>query len=52
MFSSLLGEIIWKIAPLLKFEIIGVFVNTLTAAYKYPFLDCENLLFPIQIKLS
>ena len=52
IFSSLLGEIIWKIAPLLKFEIIGVFVNTLTAAYKYPFLDCENLLFPIQIKLS
>ena len=33
------------------FEIIGLFDNTWTADYKYPVLDCENLLFPIQIQL-
>ena len=38
--------------PLLKFEMIAVFVNTWTAAYKYPFQDCDNLPFPIQMKLS
>ena len=52
IFSSLWGEIIWKISPWLKFEIIGLFVNTWTADYKYPVPDCENLLFPIQIQLS
>ena len=31
---------------------MGVFINTWTADYKYPVPDCENLLFPIQIKLS
>ena len=41
-----------KRSPLLKFEIIGLFVNTLTADYKYPVLDCENLPFPIQMQLS
>ena len=51
-FSSLWLEIIWKIYPWLKFEIIGLFANTWTADYKYPFPDCENLLFPIQILLS
>ena len=52
IFSSLWGEIIWKISPSLKFEIIGFFVNTSTAHYKYPVLDCENLSFPTQIQLS
>ena len=52
IFSSLWGEIIWKISPWLKFEIIGLFVNTWTADYKYPVPDCENLPFPIQIQLS
>ena len=28
IFSSLWGEMIWKISPWFKFEIIGVFVNT------------------------
>ena len=51
-FSSLWGEMIWKISPWLKFKIIGWFVNTWTADYKYPVPDCENLLFPIQIQLS
>ena len=52
IFSSLWGEIIWKISPWLKFEIKGLFVNTWTADYKYPVPDCANLPFPIQIQLS
>ena len=51
-FSSLWGEMIWKISPSLKFEIIGLFVNTWTADYKYALPDYENLRFPIQIQLS
>ena len=50
--SSLWGEIIWRTSPCLKFGIIGLFVNTWTADYKYPVPDCENLPFPIQIQLS
>ena len=41
-----------KISPLLKFEILGGFVNTLTADDKYPVWYCENLKFPIQLQLS
>ena len=41
-----------KISPLFKFEILGGFVNTLTADDKYPVRDCENLQFPIQMQLS
>ena len=52
IFSSLWGEIIWKTSPWLKFGIIGLFVNTWTADYKYPVPDCENLPFPIQMQLS
>ena len=52
IFSSLWREMIWKITPWLKFEIIGLFVNTWTSDYKYPVTDCENLPFPIQIQLS
>ena len=52
IFSSLWGEIIWKISPSLKVEIIRFFVNTSTAHYKYPVPDCENLLFLIQIQVS
>ena len=42
----------WKISPLLKLEILGVFVNTLTADGRYRFRDCENLQFPIQTQFS
>ena len=52
LFSSLWGEIICKIFPLLKFEIMPVFVNTLTGDYKYPVPVCESLPFPIQMILS
>ena len=51
-FSSLWREIIWKISPWLKFEIIGLCVNTWTAYYKCPVPDCEKLPFPILIQLS
>ena len=52
IFSSPWGEIISKISQILKLEITGVFVNTLTAAYKDPVPDCENLQFLIKMELS
>ena len=52
IFSSLWGEMIWKISPWLKFKIIGLFANTWTADYKYPVTDCKNLLFFMQIQIS
>ena len=52
IFGSLWGKIIWEISPWLKFGIIGLFVNTWTAHYKYPVPVCENLPLPIQIELS
>ena len=36
----------------LNLEILGVFVNTLTAYENYPFGDSGDLQFPIQIQLS
>ena len=38
-------EMTWKITPLWKLEILGVFVNILVADDKYPNRDCENLKF-------
>ena len=52
LFSSLWGRMICKIPPLLKFEIIGLFVNTLTADCKSSIADCQSLSFPIQMQLS
>ena len=40
-----------KISPWLKFEIIGLFVTTLTADDKYAVPECESLQFPIQMIL-
>ena len=51
IFAALWGEMIWKLAALLKLKIIGVFFNILTADDKYPLLDCENLRFPILMRL-
>ena len=51
IFYQLWDKIIWKRSPGLKFGIIGLFVNTWTAHYQYPLLDCENLPFPIPIML-
>ena len=50
--SFLWEEMICKISPLVKFDILGVFADTLTADDKYHVRDCENLLFPIQRQLS
>ena len=52
VFSSLWREIIWKIFPLLEFEMLGVFVNRLSPDDKYPVADFESLQFPIQMLLS
>ena len=43
---------ICKISPLLKFETLGVFVNTSTTDEKHPVWDCDNFQFPIQMELS
>ena len=51
-FRSLWGEMIFKISPLFKFEILGVFVKAMTADDMYPFWDCENLQLLIQMQLS
>ena len=52
IFSSLWGELIWKISPLLLCEILREFFNTVTADDKYLFQDCENLQLLIQMQLS
>ena len=41
-----------KISPLVNFENLGVFVNTLTAYENYSFGDSGDLQFPIQMQLS
>ena len=51
VFSSFLEKLIWKMSPLVLGEILGVFVNTLTADGKYPVQGCENLQLPIQMQL-
>ena len=51
-FWSLCGEMTWEISPLLNFQMLGVFVNTLTADENYPFGDSGNLKFTIQMQLS
>ena len=51
IFWSLIGKTTWKISPLLNFEILGLFVNTLTADDKYSVPDCDHLQFPIQRQL-
>ena len=39
-------------SPLVLGEILGVFLNTLTAEGKYPVQDWENLPLPIEMQLS
>ena len=48
-FSEML---IWNMSPLVFGEILGMFVNTLTADGKYPVEGCEKLQLPIQMQLS
>ena len=51
-FLSFSAKLIWIISSLVLGEILGVFVNTLTADVKYPVQGCENLQVPIQMQLS
>ena len=51
VFSFFSGKLIWKISPLVLSEILGFFVNTLTADAKCPVEDCKNLLLPIKMQL-
>ena len=51
-FFSFSRKLIWIISSLVLGEILGVFVNTLTADVKYPVQGCENLQVPIQMQLS
>ena len=52
IFSSFSGRLIRKTSSLVLGEVLGVFVNILTADDKYPLQDCENLQLPIQMQLS
>ena len=52
IFSALLGEMIRKISPWLKFQITGLCVNRWPADYKYAVTDRECFPFPMQIQLS
>ena len=49
-FSSHPGEMILKMFRLAKFDILGLFLNTLTADDKYLVWHYERLHFPIQMQ--
>ena len=51
-FSLFSGNLIWKMSPLALGELLGMFVNTLTADTKCLVQDCENLQLLIQMQLS
>ena len=52
VFSLFRGELIWKTSPLVIIQILGVFINTLTADDNYPVPDYKNLQLPIEMQLS
>ena len=49
VFSSFSGKLTWKMSPLVLGQILGTFVKILTADYKYPCQDCENLQLPFEM---
>ena len=49
---SLWAKLILKISLLVVCEILGVFVDTLTADDKYNLGNCDNLQLPITVQLS
>ena len=51
-FSSFWEKLIWKMSSRLFLEILGVFLNKLTADGKYPVEEWENLRLPMQMQLS
>ena len=52
VFLSFWEKLIWKLSPWLFPEILGVFLNTLTADDKYPVEHWENLQHAIEMELS
>ena len=52
VFSSFWQKLIWKMSTVLLGEILGMFLNKLTAEGKYPIEHWENLPRPIQMLLS
>ena len=50
---SLSGDrLIWKASPLVRSEVLGLLVNTLTGTDKYSRHNREKILQPVQIQLS
>ena len=41
-----------NISLIINYDILGAFVNTVSANDQHPVQDCENLQFPIQMQLS
>ena len=52
VFSSFWEKLIWNISPVLLGEILGMFLNTLSADGEYLIEDWENLSLPVQMQLS
>ena len=52
VFLSFSVKLIWKMFAIVLGQILGVFVNTLTADRKYPVQRCEKFQLPIQMQLS
>ena len=52
VFPSFSGNLIWKMSPLVRGEVLQGFVDTLRADGKYPVQDCQNLQLKIQTHLS
>ena len=49
---ALSSQLSWKKSLLLICQILGLLVNTLAADEKYPVLNRDNLMIPIQMQLS
>ena len=52
VFLSFSVKLIWKMFAIVLGQILGVFVNALTADGKYPVQGCEKFQLPIQMQLS
>ena len=51
-FLSLWEKLSWKMSLLMIYQILGLFVNTLTSDNKYSLCNSEVLQQPIQMQLS
>ena len=52
LLKSAPGQLSWKKSRLLICKILALLVNTLAADWKYPVLNRDNLMIPIQMQLS